>query len=101
MISYAAKDHSAAISDLIAIDGKVIEINGKKLTAHIIEGGNTQEASEFGLDNRDQEMTALIVNRSNDVFRINDPAIYRGKKQRVVSTDQLGDEILSITLAND
>jgi hypothetical protein len=100
-MSFAGQDHAAAIADLIAIEGKLIEINGRKVKAHIIEGNVTQEASEFGLDNRDQELTAIIVNRNNDQYRIEDRAIYKGIKRRVTQIDPSGDHVLTITLEND
>jgi hypothetical protein len=100
-MSFAGQDHAAAIADLIAIEGKLIEINGRKVKAHIIEGNVTQEASEFGLDNRDQELTAIIVNRNNDQYSIEDRAIYKGIKRKVTQIDPSGDHVLTITLEND
>lgn len=100
-MSFAGKDHSAAIGDLIAIEGKMIEINGRKVMAHIVEGSTSQEASDFGLDNRDQEITAIIVNRGNEQYRINDTGIYKGIKRRISGIEPSGDSVLSITLEND
>ena len=100
-MSFAGQDHAAAIADLIAIEGKLIEINGRKFKAHIIEGIVTQQASEFGIDNRDQELTAIIVNRENLEFKSQDPAIYKGIKRRITDIDPSGDHVLTITFEND
>jgi hypothetical protein len=100
-MSFAGQDHAAAISDLIAIEGKTIEINGRKIKAHIIEGNTTQEASEFGLNNRDQELTAIIVNRGGDLYQIEDRAIYKGIRRKVTEIDPSGDHVLALTLEND
>jgi hypothetical protein len=100
-MSFAGQDHAAAIADLIAIDGKLIEINGRKIKAHVIEGITSQEASEFGLNNRDQEITAIIVNRNNDQYRIEDRAIYKGIKRRITEIEPSGEHVLQLTLEND
>lgn len=100
-MSFAGQDHAAAIADLIAIEGKLIEINGRKVKAHIIEGNTTQEASEFGLNNRDQELTAIIVNRNNDQYRIEDRAFFKGIKRKITEIEPSGDHVLTITLEND
>lgn len=99
-MSYAESDQVAAISDLIAFEGKPIEIDGKKMKAIVERGATSYGASEFGIDNRDEELTATIINKG-EIPRKDAPVFYRGKKLKITGIDAQGEKIISISLTND
>jgi|AntAceMinimDraft_1070359.scaffolds.fasta_scaffold15460_4 hypothetical protein len=99
-MSYARNDQVSAVSDLIAMDGEVINIAGRNYRAHIEVGANTMEASEFGLHSRDETILATIINRG-DPPRETESAMRGGKKYRISSINKSGEKILTLTLTND
>lgn len=100
-MSYSAKDQAAAVADLIAFDGETIEIGGHKYRAHIERGIQSTEASEFGLDNREEELTATIVNRGNSPIRFSDPVKFKGKPYSITEIKPEGRLVTTLTLRND
>jgi hypothetical protein len=99
-MSYATLDHQAALADLIAFEGKMIEIDGVKMRAIIEQGDTSFEASEFGIDNRESTLTATILNRGTTP-RKQAPVFYQGQKYRITAIKPDGERILSIDLTND
>ncbi len=99
-MSYAESDQAAAISDLIAFEGKPIEIDGRKMKAIIERGGTSYDASEFGIDNRDEDLTATIINKGTIPSR-EAPVFYRGRKFKITGIDSQNEKILSLSLTND
>lgn len=99
-MSYVADDQEAAISDLIAFTGELIEIDGQKTMAHIQRGEITQDASEVGLDNRDDSITATIINKGS-IPNFSASVLYRGKPYSISSISPEGERVLSLTLTND
>mgnify|MGYP003655358909 CR=1 FL=1 len=99
-MSYAAKDHVSAIRDLIAFNGKMISIGGQNVRA-IIEGIQTgMEASEFGLDNREETLTATMINRGFKA-EFGTPVIYKGRNFRITEIDTDDESVLTVSLTND
>lgn len=99
-MSYANDDLAAAVTDLIAFDGDMIEIDGIKHRAKIDRGAGSYEASEFGLDNREQTLTAVIVNRGT-IPTFKSPVKYRHQPYRITSIEPSGESVLTLTLTND
>lgn len=100
-MSYAAKDQAAAVGDLIALDGEMIEIGGHKYKAHIERGPITQGASEFGLDNREEELTATILNRGSHPLKHTDPVKFKGRPYQITEIKPEGRLVTTLTLRND
>lgn len=99
-MSYSDSDHVAAIADLIAFEGKPIEIDGFKMKAIIERDTITQEGSEFGLDNREETIKATILNKGT-IPSHSAPVFYRGSKYRIGDIDIAGEKILTLSLTND
>lgn len=98
-MSFSGKDQAAAVADLIAFDGRVIEINGRKYKAHIEPGVTEAEASVYGLDNRDRQLKATIVNRSEPP-KINSPVIVDGEKYNLDRIEAAGRYVSILDLSN-
>ena len=99
-MNYASQDQIAAIGDLIAFDGELISVNGQNVRAHVERGGISAEASEFGLDNRDQEVTATVVTRGMPLIDFDSPVKVRGSSYRITAINPAGDYISTLTLEN-
>jgi hypothetical protein len=96
MITYAEKDQVSAIRDLIAFDGELIHIGGEPIRAHVVVGEISQEAEEHGLHNREEEMTATIINREGIDF--NNSALRKGKHYRITGIDSQGEQVSTLSL---
>ena len=99
-MSYADADHVAALSDIIAFEGKLIEIDGRKMKALIERDATSREASEFGIDNREETLTATIVN-TGTIPSFSAPVVYRGMNYRITGIEPEGERILTLSLTND
>jgi len=99
-MNYADEDQAAAIADLIAFAGTMIEIGGIKSRAYVQPGNQTQTASEFGLDNRENEITATIVNR-RPAPSFFDSVLYKGQRYRITQMEPTGEKVLTLTCIND
>ena len=99
-MSYADLDHQSAVSDLIAFEGKPIEIDGNKLKAIIEREETSFEASEFGIDNREETLKATILNKGKIPSK-DAPVFYLGQRFRITSIEPEGERILTINLTND
>ena len=99
-MSYAGQDHAAAVSDLIEFDSDMIEIGGRKYKAHIERGQITQDASELGLDNREESLNATIVNQGS-MPDFETPVRYRGKAFKITGITPEGEKIITLNLSND
>ena len=98
-MSFSGKDQAAAVADLIAFDGRVIEIDGRKYKAHIEPGVTEAEANVYGLDNRDRQLKATIVNRSEPP-KINSPVIVDGEKYNLDRIEAAGRYVSILDLSN-
>ncbi len=98
-MSFAGMDQAAAVADLIAIDGRVIEIDGRKYKAHIEPGTTEAEASVYGLDNRDVQLKATIVNRSEPP-KVNLPVIVDGGTYNLDRIEAAGRYVSILELSN-
>lgn len=99
-MSYADSDHAAAIADLIAFEGRSIEIDGVKMKAIIERDTTNFEASEFGIDNREESLTASIINKGTIPSK-DAPVFYRGQRFKITTIEEAGEKILNIGLTND
>lgn len=98
-MSVAEKDHVAAIKDAVAFHGKPITIDGKVYKALINAGETAFEASEFGLDNRDEDITATLVWQGKDPDP-KTPILYRGRKKQIESLTRPSENVLELSLTN-
>lgn len=99
-MSYAAQDQASAVSDLIAFDGELIEVGGHKYRAHIERGAIGQDGSIYGLDNREESVTATLVHRGTPPA-IKDDVLLRGKRYRITEINPEGELVASLSLTND
>jgi hypothetical protein len=99
-MNYAEQDQVAAIGDLIAFDGEEIEVSGHKMRAHIELGTVSKEASMRGLDNREQELTATIINRG-EMPNPGDELIRRKQRFRITEVSPAGNQVSVLTAVND
>lgn len=99
-MSYIHDDHAAAIGDLIAFDGDLIEVDGQKMKAHIERGEITQDASEFGIDNREESLNATIVNNGS-IPSFSAPVKYRGNHYRIETITPSGERVITLSLIHD
>jgi hypothetical protein len=99
-MSYASADHAAAVGDLLEFDSSLIEIDGRKFKAHIERGEITQDASEVGLDNREETLNATIVN-NGFIPKFSAPVLYRGNAYRIQGITPEGERVLTLNLTND
>lgn len=100
-MNYSARDQAAAVGDLIAFDGEMIEIGGHKYKAHIERGPIRAEASDLGLDNREEELTATILNRGSSPIKHDHQVIFKGKRYRITEIKPEGRLVTTLTLTND
>ena len=98
-MNFAGMDQAAAVADLIAFDGRVIEIDGRKYKAHIEPGVTEAEASVYGLDNRDRQLKATIVNRSEPP-KLNSPVIVDGERYNLDRIEAAGRYVSILELSN-
>jgi hypothetical protein len=98
-MNYAERDQVAAIGDLIAFDGELIEVNGQKMRAHIELGTVSKDASITGLDNREQEITATIINRGE--INPGDKLIRDKQRFTIREISPAGNQVSVLTAVND
>jgi len=98
-MNWAGMDQAAAIDDLIAMDGRLIEIDGQRYMAHVEPGMTEAEASVYGLDNRDRQLKATIVNRSQPP-KINSPVIVDGERYNLDRIEAAGRYVSILELSN-
>jgi hypothetical protein len=99
-MNYAEQDQVAAIGDLLAFDGELIEVSGQKMRAHIELGTVSKDASMHGLDNREQEITATIINRGA-MPNPGDQLIRRNQRFRITEVSPAGNQVSVLTAVND
>jgi hypothetical protein len=99
-MNYAELDQVSAIADLQAFDGELIEINGQKMRAHVELGSISQEASMMGLDNREQSITATIINRGTTASP-GDELIRKSQRYRITEVTPAGTQVSVLTAVND
>lgn len=98
-MSIAEKDHVAAIKDAIAFHGKQITIDGKAYKALINAGETAFGTSDFGLDNRDEDITATLIWQGKDPDP-KTPVLYRGAKKKIDSLARPSESVLELSLTN-
>jgi hypothetical protein len=99
-MSYAGADRAAVIGDLTAMEGEVITVAGSSVLAHFELGNDTQEASEYGDDNRTTTATATF-NWTGTDFSFGDSVRARGRNWSITDIDKAGGNIITLTLEND
>ena len=93
-------DRAAAIGDLTAMEGEVITVAGRSVLAHLELGNDSQEASEYGADERTQTATATFEWIGTDIS-FGDTVRARGRNWSIADMDKAAGNIVTLTLEND
>ena len=99
-MTFAGQDHAAAVADLIAFDGRMVNVAGTNMRAHIEREPIDQTASEFGIHNREESLLATIVRRGEPP-RISEKVTIDGSCYRIASIEPAGESVLTLTLRHD
>lgn len=99
-MNYAGADRVAAIDDLTAMEGEVITVAGSSVLAHFEIGNDSQEASEYGDDNRTETATATFHWVGTDIS-FGDSVRARGRNWSITDMDKTGGNVITLTLEND
>jgi hypothetical protein len=100
-MDYPTKDTVAAISDLIAFSGTMIQVGGVNVRAYVEKGGSSFTASEFGIDNREDDVTATIRTRGMIPPTQKHPVVIHGRRMKITEIETINDEVMTLTLSND
>lgn len=99
-MTYTESDRTAAFRDLVALSGVTIQINGMNVRAIIEQGQTSRSASEFGLDNRDSEITATLMTTGLKPIEFDSPVVLHGRKMKINEIEPVGERIVNLTLEN-
>ena len=99
-MTYVEADRIAAFRDLVALSGVTMQVNGMNVRAVIEQGRISQAASDFGIDNRDQEVTATLITTGLSHVTFDSSVLLDGRKMKITELEPTGERILTMTLEN-
>lgn len=99
MNTYIDADHSAALLDLIELRGELILIEGEPYTAFVQRESETQDASEYGIDEREEEITATFKAKIKPQFSFE--VTIQSRKYTITDIEPASGGIYTLTLEND
>ena len=99
MNTYIDADHTSALLDLIEIRGELIQIEGEPNTAFVQRESETQEASEYGSDEREEELTATFKADVKPQFSFQ--VTIQGRNYTITDIEPATGGIYTLTLEND
>lgn len=99
MSAYIDADHSSALLDLIELRGELIRIEGEPVRAFVQREEESQEASEYGSDTREEEITATFKAKVKPQFSFS--VTIQGRNYTITDIDPATGGIYTLTLEND
>ena len=99
-MSYALADRAAAMVDLTAIDGEVVTVAGRSVSAHFQPVSDSSEADQYGADDRVETATITFLWDSGALF-FGDNVRARGKDWSIAEIDSSGGNLLTLTIEHD
>jgi len=99
MKSYIDADHGSCLRDLIGIRGELIFVEGEPIRAFVQRETETQEASEYGTDELEEEITATFEAKIKPQFSFK--VAIKGREYTITDIETHSDDIYTLTLEND
>ena len=100
-MTYVEDDRIAAFRDLVALNGITMQVNGMNVRAVIEQGRVSRSASDFGIDNRDEEVTATLITTGLKPITFDSPIVLNGRKMKITELEPTGERILTMTIENE
>lgn len=98
-MNYVDQDQKAALIDLIALRGEFIFIEDEPIRAFIQRENETQEASDYGADDTQEEITATFKAARKPEFSFE--VTIESRRYAITDIDHISGDIYTITLEND
>lgn len=96
---YIEADHGACLLDLIDLRGEIIFIDGEPVRAFVQRESESQEASEYGIDELEQEVTATFRTKVKPQFSFT--VTIEGRNYTITDIEPANTDIYTLTLEND
>jgi len=98
-MNYVDHDQQSALLDLIGLRGEIIFIEDEPIRAFIQRETETQEASDYGADDIQEEITATFRAERKPEFSFE--VTIQSRRYAITDIENIGGTIYTITLEND
>lgn len=98
MATYAELDRIASFRDVVALSGVLMQVGGINVKALVEQGQTSRSASEYGIDNRDEEVTATLLTTGLKPIEFETKVVLSGRKMKITDIEPIGERLVTLTL---